>query len=160
MTNLRPGLIGARVQRLEDPRLLAGRGCYVDDLRRTGALHVAFCRSDESHARILRIDTSEAARAPGVATVVTAADLEGACRPLRATSRMPSYQATELPVLAGDKVRYAGEPVAAVLAESRYLAEDAAERVVIDTSLSPPRRIRRRPSPRMRPASTRTSRAT
>ena len=132
MTNLRPGLIGARVQRLEDPRLLAGRGCYVDDLRRTGALHVAFCRSDESHARILRIDTSEADRAPGVATVVTAADLEGAYRPLRAMSRMPSYQATELPVLAGDKVRYAGEPVAAVLAENRYLAEDAAERVAID----------------------------
>lgn len=129
---LRPGLIGARVQRFEDPRLLTGRGCYVDDLRRPGALHVAFCRSDESHARILRIDTSEAARAPGVAAVVTAADLEGACRPLRATSRMRSYQATELPVLAGGKVRYAGEPVAAVLAESRYLAEDAAERVAID----------------------------
>ena len=129
---LRPGLIGARVQRFEDPRLLTGRGRYVDDLRPPGTLHVAFCRSDESHARILRIDTSEAARAPGVAAVVTAADLEGACRPLRATSRMKSYQATELPVLAGGKVRYAGEPVAAVLAESRYLAEDAAERVAID----------------------------
>ena len=129
---LRPGLIGARVQRLEDPRLLAGRGCYVDDLRRPGALAVAFCRSDESHARITRVDTSEAVGMPGVAAVVTAADIEGACRPLRATSRMPSYRATDLPVLATDTVRYAGEPVVAVLAEDRYLAEDAAERVAID----------------------------
>ena len=128
---LRPGLIGARVQRVEDPRLLTGRGRYVDDLRRPGTLHVAFCRSDESHARITGIDTSVAARAPGVAAVVTAADLEGAFRPLRATSRMPSYQATELPVLAATTVRYAGEPVAAVLAEDRYLAEDAAELVAI-----------------------------
>ena len=129
---LRPGLIGARVQRVEDPRLLAGRGRYLDDIRLPGTLHAAFCRSDESHARILRIDTREAARAPGVAAVVTAADIEGACHPLRATSRMPSYQATELPVLAGPKVRHVGEPVAAVLAENRYLAEDAAERVAID----------------------------
>ena len=129
---VRPGLIGARVQRLEDPRLLTGRGRYVDDLRRPGTLHLAFCRSDESHARITRIDTTQAARAPGVAAVVTAADLEGAFRPLRATSRMPSYQATELPVLAGAKVRHAGEPVAAVLADDRYLAEDAAEKVAID----------------------------
>ena len=130
--DLRPGLIGARVQRLEDPRLLTGRGCYVDDLRRPGTLHVALCRSDESHARIARIDTSEAARTPGVAAVVTAADIDGASRPLRATSRMPSYQATELPVLAAAKVRYAGEPVAAILAVDRYLAEDAAEKVAID----------------------------
>ena len=129
---LRPGLIGARVQRLEDPRLLAGRGRYVDDLRRPGTLHVALSRSDQSHARIARIDTAGAARMPGVAAVVTAADIEGACRPLRATSRMPSYQATDLPVLAADKVRHCGEPVAAVLAEDRYLAEDAAERVVLE----------------------------
>ena len=129
---LRPGLIGASVQRVEDPRLLAGRGRYIDDLRRPGTLHVAFCRSDESHARITRIDTTEAARAPGVAAVVTAADIKGSFHPLRATSRMPSYQATELPVLASGKVRHAGEPIAAVLAEDRYLAEDAAELVTVD----------------------------
>ena len=127
----RPGLIGARVQRREDPRLLTGRGRYLDDLRPPGTLHVAFCRSDESHARITGIDTTAAARAPGVVAVVTAADLEGACRPLRAASRMPSYQSTELPLLAGEKVRHAGEPVAAVLAQNRYLAEDAAEKVAI-----------------------------
>ena len=103
----------------------------MDDLRRPGTLHVAFCRSDENHARITGIDATAAARAPGVAGVVTAADLEGAFRPLRATSRMPSYQATELPLLAGAKVRHAGEPVVAVLAKDRYLAEDAAEKVAI-----------------------------
>ena len=129
---LRPGLIGARVQRREDPRLLTGRGRYVDDLRRPGTLHAALCRSDESHARIAGIDVRAAAGAPGVAAVVTARDLDGHFRPVRATSRMASYRATELPVLAAGKVRYAGEPVVAVLAENRYLAEDAAEKVEID----------------------------
>ena len=128
---LRPGLIGARVQRREDPRLLTGRGRYVDDIRRPGTVHVAFCRSDASHARITGIDTAQAARAPGVVAVVTASDLEGEWNRFRATSRMPSYQPTELPVLASSIVRHAGEPVAAVIAESRYLAEDAAEKVVI-----------------------------
>ena len=129
---LRPGLIGARVQRREDPRLLTGRGRYVDDLWLPGTLHVALCRSDASHARIARLDTRAALEMPGVAAVVTAADLDGHFRPLRAASRMPSYQATELPVLAAGKVRYVGEPVVAVVAQSRYVAEDAAERVAID----------------------------
>jgi len=133
----RPGLIGARVQRLEDPRLLAGRGAYVDDHQLPGTLHVAFRRSEHAHARIAAIDTAAAAAAPGVVAVVTAADLEGAMRALLATSRMPDYHATPLPVLAGDKVRFVGEPVVAVVARDRYLAEDAAELVAIEFAALP-----------------------
>lgn len=128
----RPGLIGAKVQRLEDPRLLTGQGAFVDDRKLPGMLHVAFARSDQAHGRIGHIDASEASAMPGVQAVVTAADIAGAYRPLKATSRMPDYHATELPVLAVDKVRYVGEAVVAVVADSRARAEDAAERILID----------------------------
>jgi carbon-monoxide dehydrogenase large subunit len=128
----RPGLIGARVQRLEDPRLLTGHGRYVDDIRLPGTLHVALCRSDYGHARIVGIETADAAAMPGVIGIFTVADIDAGLAPIVATSRMRDYQATELPVLARDKVRYVGEPVVAIVAESRYLAEDAAEQVYID----------------------------
>ena len=128
---LRPKLIGARVQRLEDPRLLTGNGAYVDDRRLPGILHIAFRRSDHSHARIVDIDAAVAATMPGVVAVVTAADIEAAVRPIRAASRMRGYHATAMPILAGDKVRYVGEPVVAVVAESRYLAEDAVEQIAV-----------------------------
>ncbi|MFE1599459.1 xanthine dehydrogenase family protein molybdopterin-binding subunit [Methylobacterium sp. ID0610] len=128
---LRPRNVGARVRRVEDPRLLTGQGSYTDDRVVPHALHVAFRRSDRAHARIRAIDTQAAAMMPGVAAVVTAADL-GDLDPVRAVSRMQDYHATALYPLAKDKVRYVGEPVVAVLAESRYLAEDALEQVEID----------------------------
>ncbi len=127
----RPKIIGARVQRVEDPRLLAGQGRFIDDLNLPGTLHVAFARSEHAHARIVATDSADAARMPGVVAVFTAADIVDLMQPIRATSRMADYHATELPVLARDKVRYVGEAVAAVVAESRYLAEDAAEQIVI-----------------------------
>ena len=127
----RPKIIGARVQRVEDPRLLAGQGAFIDDLNLPGTLHVAFARSDHAHARIVAIDSTEASQIPGVLGVFTAKDIEGLMQPIRATSRMADYHATELPVLAGDKVRHVGEPVAAVVAESRYLAEDAVEQIAV-----------------------------
>lgn len=128
----RPGIIGARVQRREDPRLLTGRGSYVDDLKVEGLVHAAFCRSDRPHARIGRIDVTEARRAPGVLGVFTAGDIDAVARPIRATSNMPDYRATDLEPLARSKVRYVGEPVVAVIAENRYLAEDAAGLVSVD----------------------------
>src|ERR1700738_517054 len=130
--NLRPKLIGARIKRTEDPRLLTGLGSFVDDRQVPGALHVAFRRSDHAHARIRTVDAAPAQAMPGVAAVFTAADFEQIVQPLRATSRMKGYYATPIRALARDKVRYVGEPVAAVVAESRYLAEDAAERIAID----------------------------
>ncbi|MDH3233569.1 MAG: molybdopterin-dependent oxidoreductase, partial [Alphaproteobacteria bacterium] len=132
MTEARPKIIGARVQRVEDPRFLAGVGRFTDDLKRAGMLHVAFRRSDEAHARIVDIDVSAAETMPGVVAVVTAKDIEGAIKPAQAASRMKNYHATTNHPLAGEKVRYVGEAVVAVVAESRYLAEDAAERVFIE----------------------------
>ena len=127
-----PKLVGQRVKRVEDRRLLTGRGDYVADYHPAGLLHVAFMRAQDAHARILRIDKSAALAIPGVAAVVTGDEMAALAQPLRALSTMPSYKVTSLPALAIDKVRYVGEAVAAVVAESRYLAEDALEKIQID----------------------------
>jgi carbon-monoxide dehydrogenase large subunit len=129
MSDLRPKHIGAPIKRVEDPRLLAGQGQFTDDRAVPGALHVAFRRSDHAHAEIAAIDAARAAALPGVFAVYTAADLD--LPPLVATSRMRDYRATALHPLARGKVRHVGEPVAAVLAESRYVAEDALDLVEI-----------------------------
>src|SRR5438477_792194 len=130
--HMRPKIVGARVQRTEDPRLLTGLGGYVDDRQVPYLLHVAFRRSDHSHARIRAIDCAAARAAPGVVAVFTAEDLQRLVKPSRATSRMPGYYATPILPLADGKVRYVGEPVVGVVAESRYLAEDALEQIEID----------------------------
>ncbi len=127
----RPKIVGARVKRTEDPRLLTGVGSYTDDRQVPRLLHVAFKRSDHSHARIRSIDCAAARAAPGVVAVLTADDL-AEVKPLLATSRMPGYYATPIVPLARGKVRYVGEPVVGVVAESRYLAEDALELIDID----------------------------
>ncbi len=127
---IRPKVIGARVKRLEDPRLLTGQGTFVDDLQPRRLAHVAFRRSDQAHARIMSIDTRAARQAPGVIGVFTADDVKSVM-PLRAQSRMRGYYATPLRPLAEGKVRYVGEPVVAIVAETRYLAEDAAELIDI-----------------------------
>ena len=129
--NGRPKLIGARVQRLEDPRFLTGHGAYVADMKPAGVLHVAIRRSDQPHARILAIETAAARQIPGVLGVFTADDLAGLAKPIFATSRMRNYHATATLPLATGKVRYVGEPVVAVVAENRYIAEDAAEAIEI-----------------------------
>jgi len=128
----RPKIIGARVKRTEDPRLLTGLGSYTDDRQVAHALHVAFRRSDQSHARILAIDCEAARAAPGVIAVLTAKDFADEIKPVVATSRMPNYYATPIWPLARHKVRYVGEPVVGVIAESRYQAEDALELINID----------------------------
>ena len=132
---LRPKHIGARIKRLEDPRLLTGQGAFADDRATPGALHIAFRRSDHAHAAIVRIDTKAAAALSGVSGVYAAADLDGLVGPVRATSRMRNYHATENYPLARGKVRYVGEPVVAVLAENRYIAEDALD--LIDIGYEP-----------------------
>jgi aerobic carbon-monoxide dehydrogenase large subunit len=128
---LRPKNIGTRIKRLEDPRLLSGQGTFTDDRTVAGALHVAFRRSDRAHALISCTETTAAVGMPGVFAVYTARDLDGLVEPVRASSRLPNYRATALYPLARDKVRYIGEPVVAVLAENRYLAEDARDRIEI-----------------------------
>jgi carbon-monoxide dehydrogenase large subunit len=135
---VRPRNIGARIKRVEDPRLLTGRGAFADDCATPGALHVAFRRSDHAHARIAGIDTTAAAALPGVFAVYTAADLEGLVDPVRATSRMRDYHPTAMYPLARGQVRYVGEPVVAVLAKNRYIAEDAIDLIEIAYEPLPP----------------------
>jgi aerobic carbon-monoxide dehydrogenase large subunit len=128
----RPKIIGARIKRTEDPRLLTGRGVYTDDHHPAAMLHVAFRRSDQPHARIRAIKPAAACAAPGVVAVFAARDLESSVRPLLATSRMPNYYATPILPLARDKVRYVGEPLVGIVAQNRYQAEDALERITLD----------------------------
>jgi carbon-monoxide dehydrogenase large subunit len=130
VTITRPKIIGARIKRTEDPRLLTGLGSYTDDRQVARVLHVAFRRSEHAHARFVSIDCAAALAAPGVVAVLTAADLEGV-NPVFATSRMKGYYATPILPLASEKVRHVGEAIVGIVAESRYLAEDAAELVEI-----------------------------
>ncbi len=128
------GVLGRSVRRKEDRRLVTGRGRFVTDLALPRTRHVAFLRSPVAHARITGIDAAPA-RAAGY-RVFTAADLGGVT--LRAQSALPSYVETGQPVLAGDKVRFAGEAVAAVVAADRYRAEDGLELVEVDYAPLPP----------------------
>src|SRR5262245_20170201 len=95
-------------------------------------LYAAFLRSPHAHARIARIDVSAALAMPGVAAVLTGEDIARAAKPVRAESKTPSVKTTSFPPLALGKVRHVGETVAMVAAESRYLAEDAVERLVVE----------------------------
>ena len=123
------GWIGATPLRVEDEALLRGRGRFIDDLSPVpGAMHLALVRSPFAHARIRGIDTAAALASPGTLAILTGADLAAVGRPLGAVIR----GATEHHVVAVDVARYAGEPVAVVVAQDRYLAEDAAELVEVD----------------------------
>jgi len=127
-----PRLVGARVARREDPRLLTGQGSYVDDHRPPRMLYAAFLRSPHAHARIARIDATAALALPGVAAVLVGDDIARAAKPVRAESKTPSVKTTSFPPLALGKVRHVGECVAMIAAESRYLAEDAIECIVVE----------------------------
>jgi carbon-monoxide dehydrogenase large subunit len=129
---LRPRHVGSPIRRTEDPRLLTGNGEYTADRRPDRPLHVAFRRSEQSHATIVQIDLSRARAAPGVVAVLTADDIADEYRPVIPFSRMANYYATPIVALASKKVRYVGEAVVAVVAEDRYLAEDALELIDIE----------------------------
>jgi carbon-monoxide dehydrogenase large subunit len=124
--------VGRPVRRKEDARLLTGRGRYAADFRLPGMLHGAVLRSPHAHARLGAIRTDAAHAVPGVAAVITAVDLGDIGRiPVRLGPR-PGIVACLQPPLAREKVRYVGEPIAFVVAESRYVAEDALERLDVD----------------------------
>ena len=125
------------VRRNEDARLLTGRARFVDDVQLPGMLHAALVRSDYAHARLRGIDVSAARRRPGVLAVYTADDLGDYCRPAPLLVPPPPipglvfHACTHLP-LAKEKVRFVGEPIAIVIAESRYIAEDALADIIVD----------------------------
>jgi carbon-monoxide dehydrogenase large subunit len=132
---------GTSVKRSEDLRILTGAGRYVDDIRLPGMLHAAFVRSPLAHGRVLAVDATDARELPGVVAVFTGADLDAM------TVRGPDPLLTfigmgsggpDYSLLATDKVRFAGDPVAVVIADSRYLAEDGCELVEVDYDDLPP----------------------
>ncbi|HZQ56487.1 MAG TPA: xanthine dehydrogenase family protein molybdopterin-binding subunit [Acidimicrobiales bacterium] len=129
--------IGATVNRVEDPRLLTGRGRFVDDVRLPGMLHAAFVRSTVPHGRVTNVDAAAARALPGVVAVLTASDLNGVCAPLQQQGP-PQLRTPVFHVLATDRVRFVGDPLAIVIAESRYVAEDACDLVVVDIEPLPP----------------------
>jgi carbon-monoxide dehydrogenase large subunit len=133
--------IGESVRRVEDARLLRGAGCFVSDIDRPGQLHAVFVRSPLAHARLSAVDVQAARALPGVAAVLTDRDVPPGPLPAFLWDRpppklveavRPEVRPGNQPLLAGDRVRYVGQAIALVLAESRYVAEDAAELVSID----------------------------
>ena len=133
-----PSLIGARVRRKEDPRLITGAAKYTGDIQLPGMYHVAFVRSPYAHARILNIDASGALKMPGVLAVVTGTDVPALCNPMPeiGTGEGSDGREREKPLrrypLPADRVRHVGEAVAAVIADSPTYAADAALAVRVD----------------------------
>ena len=124
--------VGSPIERLEDFRFLTGRGQYVDDLVSKDMLHAVILRSSVAHGRIRSIDATLARRMPGVHAVIGAADIgEVPTIPLR-QEPLPELRQYEQPVIAADKVRYVGEPIAIVVADSVAIAEDALEAIAVD----------------------------
>ena len=124
-----PKLVGRRVKRREDPRLIQGRGLCVDDVKIAGMQHLAFKRSDIAHGRIRSIDTSTAEAMDGVQAVFTGAQIAAFLAPMPIGTPFPS---PEHRAVAVDTVRYVGDPVAVVVACDRYVAHDAADAVAVD----------------------------
>ena len=139
-TSNRP--IGSPVERLEDLRFLRGRGEYVDDLVIPGLLHAVILRSSVAHGRIVSLDVSAALKRPGVHAVITAKDIlsEGLGDIPVITMRqelLPEFKPYQQPVIARDKVRYVGEPIAVVLADSAASGEDALDAIALDIEALP-----------------------
>ena len=124
-----PKLVGQRVKRREDPRLIRGQGTYVDDVKLVGLQHLAFKRSDIAHGRIQGIDTSAAEAVPGVEAVFTGAQVAEFLGPMPIGTPFPS---PDHPPVAVDVVRYVGEAVAVVVASDRYVARDAADAITVE----------------------------
>ena len=129
-----PKLVGQRVKRREDPRLIQGLGTYVDDLKIVGMRHAAFVRCDVAHGRIRSIDTSAAEGMPGVEAVFTGAQIAEFVGPMPIGTPFPSPDHHPVAV---DTVRYVGEPVAVVVASDRFAARDAADAIVVDYEVLP-----------------------
>mgnify|MGYP000920183417 CR=1 FL=1 len=134
---------GQPITRLEDKHLLTGRAKFIDDIEIPGMLHAAFLRSDYAHAIIKNIDVSEARKHPGVVAVYTAEDMGDYWKvgPLQVPPpfaiKGAQFNARPLPPIAKGKVRFSGEPIAVVIAETRYIAEDACEDIIFDAEPLP-----------------------
>jgi aerobic carbon-monoxide dehydrogenase large subunit len=128
----RPGFVGQRVKRLEDPALLTGKGIFVDDRKLPGALHLVFVRSSMAHARVKKIDVSRATQHPGVRLALTGAEVNREVGALPVLWQHPGLRNTEYHCMASEKVRYAGQAIALIVASDRYAAQDALDLVMVD----------------------------
>lgn len=134
---------GQPLPRLEDKYLLTGTAKFIDDIELPGMLHAAFYRSDYAHARIIKLDVSEARKHPGVVAVFTAEDFGDYWKPGPLQVPPPTaiagsqFNARTLVPIAKGKIRYSGEPVAVIIAESRYIAEDAFDDIILDVEPLP-----------------------
>ncbi len=134
---------GKPIKRLEDRTLLTGNAKFIDDIELPGMLHAAFLRSDYAHAKILNLDVSEARKRPGVMAIYTAEDFGDHWKPgplqVPPPTAIPGAQfnARTLVPLAKDMIRFSGEPLAVVIAESRYIAEDAFDDIILDVDPLP-----------------------
>jgi carbon-monoxide dehydrogenase large subunit len=126
------GGIGASVKRKEDPRFIRGKGNYIEDITLPGMLHMRMVRSPYAHARIKSIDASKAMAVPGVVVVIT-----GEMLAAHGLAWMPTLSGDTQAVLATDKVRFQGQEVAAVIADDRYVAHDAADLVEVEYEVLP-----------------------
>jgi carbon-monoxide dehydrogenase large subunit len=130
--------IGRPIERIEDLRFLRGRGQYIGDLNRPGQWHAAIVRSSTAFGRVIRIDATVALAMSGVRAVVTAADISKPVPTIPFRRRNPTIAPFAQPIIADEYVRYVGEPVAMVLAESAELAEDAVQEIVVEIEMLPP----------------------
>jgi aerobic carbon-monoxide dehydrogenase large subunit len=130
--------VGQRVLRREDARFVTGTGKYVDDIVLPGTLHVAFARSHVARGRLTGVETAAAEEMPGVVAVLTAADLNHLVREWWTDLEGPDGQSRQFRLFADGDVRFVGEPIAMVVADSRYVAEDAVDVVEIDIEPAPP----------------------
>ncbi|MGH7497469.1 MAG: xanthine dehydrogenase family protein molybdopterin-binding subunit, partial [Gemmatimonadales bacterium] len=129
-----PSLFGSSIKRREDPRLITGTATYTDDVKLPGLTYAAILRSPYAHARVTRVDVSEAKKAPGVIAVYTGADIKDRVTPVPCAWNVPNcdLKVPAHPLLAYDKVRYAGDGVAIVVADSRSAARDAIDLIDVD----------------------------
>lgn len=130
-------LVGTKVKRREDPRLIKGLAHYVDDIRLPEMLYVAILRSPHAHAEIKGIDTRSASELPGVVAVVSGADLKGRIGNIPCAGSNPTLRIPDHPVLATGRVRHVGEAVAAVVAEDSYTARDALDLIEVEYEALP-----------------------
>ena len=130
-------MVGARVKRIEDPRLLRGEGAFVDDIHLPGVVHMAVLRSPHAHARVHSVEVAAALTVPGVLDAFSAVDLGPDPAAIPVLFPAETSKATHQYPLARDTVRYVGEGVAVVIAESRAIAEDACELVDVDYEVLP-----------------------
>src|SRR5690625_2422097 len=132
-------MVGQRIKRKEDPKLITGNGTYLDDMKIPGLLHASIVRSPHPHANIVSIDKEKALAHPGVVAVYTGKDLEGKLNPVPTSWRVPGMDLIETKQypLAIGTARYVGDGVAMVVADSKYTARDAAELIEVEYEVLP-----------------------